>query len=464
MLFEYNALGDLHEYLLSHSPHSDITSTEDDSGTGTGHILEYSEMLHIATQVAAGMEYLASHHFVHRDLAARNILIVDGLNIKISDFGLSSDIYSSDYYRVQNKSLLPVRWMPPEAILYGKFTTDSDVWAFGVVLWEIFSYGLQPYYGFSNQEVIEMIRSRQILACPEECPARTYGLMVECWHEMPSRRPAFREIHARLRTWNNEITPAAPWSVSQSQSGHSSSTHQSSQSQPSHHSSTGPSNTTAVTGLTGSSNTSEPSPAQPVFSPHFMPYSSHGGTLSPPPYTTGSQPAGHQANGPNIQQQQAQQYKTTPYGGQQGNQYLQYPGGQPAVLSLQPGQVQVPRNIAQPSPQGNIVSPGGMTTNGPNKASPAGSVASSSTNSASSAHNTATGGMVSKSSMVHAGQNINSQSNQSANSNYKPLLPNYNVGGNANISTPPPTNVAECNGLNSFSHSEFSNIQRTADA
>jgi len=143
------------------------------------------------------MEYLASHHYVHRDLAARNCLVGDNLSVKISDFGLSRDVYAADYYRIQSKSLLPVRWMPPEGILYGKFTTASDVWSFGVVLWEIYSYGLQPYYGYSNQEVIEMIRSRQLLPCPEDCPSRMYAFMVECWHEVPTRRPSFAEIHSR---------------------------------------------------------------------------------------------------------------------------------------------------------------------------------------------------------------------------------------------------------------------------
>ncbi|CAL1536023.1 unnamed protein product [Lymnaea stagnalis] len=460
MLFEYMAQGDLHEYLLSHSPHSDVTSAEDDSGTGTGHILEYTEMLHISTQIAAGMEYLASHHFVHRDLAARNILVADGLTVKISDFGLSRDIYSSDYYRVQSKSLLPVRWMPPEAILYGKFTTDSDVWAFGVVLWEIFSYGLQPYYGFSNQEVIEMIRSRQILACPEECPARIYGLMVECWHEMPARRPAFREIHARLRTWRGEITSTAPWALSQSQSGHSSSTHQSTQSQPSHHSSTGPSNNTAVTGLTGSSNTSEPQM-------YYMPYNNQGGTLSPPPFSGVQQLTMHPGNNPNnlhMHQQMAQQYKVNPFNSQQGNQYMQYPGGQPAVLNLQSGQIQVPRNISQHGPQSNTVNNIGGDSIGPTKVSPAASVASSkSSNSASSTNNLGSGVgniVTPRPGMVHTGQNTNYHSNQAVNSNNKHHPQGYGLGGALNISSPPPVSIAECNGINNFSHSGFSSDQQ----
>ncbi|KAJ8287280.1 hypothetical protein GJAV_G00049740 [Gymnothorax javanicus] len=201
MVFSYSGLGDLHEFLVMRSPHSDVGSTDDDKTVRS--TLEQADFLHIVTQVAAGMEYLSSHHVVHKDLATRNILVCDKLNVKILDLGLFREVYSADYYKLTGGSPFPIRWMSPEAIAYGKFSTDSDIWSYGVVLWEIFSYGLQPYCGYSNQDVMELVRSRQVLPCPDDCPAWIYTLMLECWSEFPARRPRFKDIHSRLRAWES---------------------------------------------------------------------------------------------------------------------------------------------------------------------------------------------------------------------------------------------------------------------
>ncbi|XP_068830560.1 muscle, skeletal receptor tyrosine-protein kinase isoform X3 [Capricornis sumatraensis] len=204
LLFEYMAYGDLNEFLRSMAPHpgrglspSDLSPGSQASSPGPPP-LSCAEQLCIARQVAAGMAYLSERKFVHRDLATRNCLVGENMVVKIADFGLSRNIYSADYYKANENDAIPIRWMPPESIFYNRYTTESDVWAYGVVLWEIFSYGLQPYYGMAHEEVIYYVRDGNILSCPENCPLELYNLMRLCWSKVPADRPSFSSIHRIL--------------------------------------------------------------------------------------------------------------------------------------------------------------------------------------------------------------------------------------------------------------------------
>ncbi|XP_066112639.1 muscle, skeletal receptor tyrosine-protein kinase isoform X8 [Saccopteryx bilineata] len=204
LLFEYMAYGDLNEFLRSMSPHtvcglshSDLSMRAQVSSPGPPP-LSCAEQLCIARQVAAGMAYLSERKFVHRDLATRNCLVGENMVVKIADFGLSRNIYSADYYKANENDAIPIRWMPPESIFFNRYTTESDVWAYGVVLWEIFSYGLQPYYGMAHEEVIYYVRDGNILSCPENCPLELYNLMRLCWSKLPADRPSFTSIHRIL--------------------------------------------------------------------------------------------------------------------------------------------------------------------------------------------------------------------------------------------------------------------------
>ncbi|CAK9818256.1 Activated Cdc42 kinase-like [Anthophora plagiata] len=152
-----------------------------------------------AVQIADGMQYLEAKRLIHRDLAARNILVFSKNKVKISDFGLSRALgVGKDYYQMNfNVNLkLPIAWFAPECISYLKFTSASDVWAYGVTLWEMFSYGFQPWAALTGHQILEAIDEPnfQRLEQPECCPKDYFSLMQQCWQHEPSKRPKFSEL------------------------------------------------------------------------------------------------------------------------------------------------------------------------------------------------------------------------------------------------------------------------------
>ncbi|KAM8952993.1 proto-oncogene tyrosine-protein kinase ROS [Pelodytes ibericus] len=167
-------------------------------------LLSTLDLIDISINICRGCEYLEKMHFVHRDLAARNCLVsVKEYNnperiVKIGDFGLARDIYSYDYYRKKGEGLLPVRWMAPESLVDGLFTSRSDVWSFGILLWEVFSLGQQPYPGYSNLEVLHHVRSGQRMETPGNCSDDLWDLILKCWTQDPLKRPTFFYLKKQL--------------------------------------------------------------------------------------------------------------------------------------------------------------------------------------------------------------------------------------------------------------------------
>lgn len=196
LLFEFMARGDLNEFLRTCSPaHQNNNMQRTD---GTRRELTHRDLLGVSRQIANGMVYLSERKFVHRDLATRNCLINEEMVVKIADFGLSHKIYLQDYYKGDENDAIPIRWMPLESIMYNKYTIESDIWAFGVCLWEIFSFAIQPYFGMTHEEVVKFVKDGNMLSCPDNTPLVLYNLMTQCWNPKPLERPAFMYIQQTL--------------------------------------------------------------------------------------------------------------------------------------------------------------------------------------------------------------------------------------------------------------------------
>lgn len=201
VIMELMSHGDLKSYLRSHRPDND-PNDETTQPRGTPPTLK--QILQMAAEIADGMAYLTANKFVHRDLAARNCMVAEDLTVKIGDFGMTRDIYETDYYRKGGKGLLPVRWMAPESLKDGIFTSHSDVWSYGVVLWEMATLASQPYQGLSNEQVLKYVISGGIMEKPENCPEKLYQIMTLCWERVPRTRPNFLQVIEMLL---NDVGP-----------------------------------------------------------------------------------------------------------------------------------------------------------------------------------------------------------------------------------------------------------------
>ncbi|XP_062832088.1 fibroblast growth factor receptor 2 isoform X9 [Anolis carolinensis] len=192
VLVEYASKGNLREYLRARRPPGmeysfDINRVPEEQMT-------FKDLVSCTYQLARGMEYLASQKCIHRDLAARNVLVTENNVMKIADFGLARDINNIDYYKKTTNGRLPVKWMAPEALFDRVYTHQSDVWSFGVLMWEIFTLGGSPYPGIPVEELFKLLKEGHRMDKPANCTNELYMMMRDCWHAVPSQRPTFKQL------------------------------------------------------------------------------------------------------------------------------------------------------------------------------------------------------------------------------------------------------------------------------
>lgn len=226
LVMDYCALGDLRNYLrryreklmysmsstygmMTKAPNCYMQDqlfkleTQNSDGSGNADVdeatdISEAQLLSYARQITMGMEFLEQRKFVHRDLAARNILLFDHRNIKISDFGLTRDVYETNVYQPTSARKLPYKWMAIESLFSQRFTVKSDIWSFGIVLWEIVTLGGSPYPSIPLKDLYGLLNDGYRMEKPENCSTKIYQIMLSCWHPNPHSRPTFSVLRKEL--------------------------------------------------------------------------------------------------------------------------------------------------------------------------------------------------------------------------------------------------------------------------
>ncbi|XP_030628157.1 tyrosine-protein kinase Mer [Chanos chanos] len=197
VILPFMKYGDLHSFLIR-SRHSENPQ-----------YLPTQTLLRFMIDIALGMEYLSSRNFLHRDLAARNCMLRDDMTVCVADFGLSKKIYSGDYYRQGRIAKMPVKWIAVESLADRVFTVKSDVWAFGVTMWEIATRGMTPYPGVQNHEIYDYLLDGHRLKQPSDCLDELYAIMSSCWRANPQERPDFTQVREMLEKLAEKLPDAS---------------------------------------------------------------------------------------------------------------------------------------------------------------------------------------------------------------------------------------------------------------
>lgn len=192
LIVEYCSHGNLKDFLRNNRP--SLLELSGDMEVS----LTFRDLLSFAYQITKGMSYLSSKKCIHRDLAARNVLIAEDFVIKIADFGLSRNLGNTDYYRRTTHGRLPVKWLAIEALFDQQYTMKTDVWSFGILLWEIFTLGGSPYPGIPVEQLFSLLKTGYRMECPINCPTEMYEIMMQCWSDDARNRPSFDELYGKL--------------------------------------------------------------------------------------------------------------------------------------------------------------------------------------------------------------------------------------------------------------------------